>query len=247
MKCNSEQLQLLYDGKVRFYRPDVVLYLESWAEQVAFSQFTEVDRVIAEFMEGSFVKRFYYQSALVTYLVEKYMFVTTTAVKFWKVDVEPVRNTLTHLSDAMADAGGRFVFVTEVSRFPRYYRQIDTFDYRQVEGLLDSLERDPAYVYDAAEISALNQRLVVAYSLEVCRQHDIPAINLLDMIEQLGEQELDAYFTDLVHSTWKLDKLIGEEIAARLTKILWTEEDAAELHREAPLGAGAVSSSPEAR
>jgi hypothetical protein len=219
----SSQIRTLYDTKIKLYRPDLVLYYEALNEQIAFSQWMQVDRKITQFIEGSFLQYLHYRSMLWTYLVEKYTFSTTSDVKFWKVELDRVGDTLVHLSDAITHAGGRFVFVTQVERFPRYHRKVDTFDYRQVDRLLDSLKSDPSYVHNSEEISALNQRLVVGYSLEVCKRYGIPVIDILDDVEQLGDTERNALFLDLVHSTWKLDKILGESIAARLKPLVFHE------------------------
>ena len=96
------------------------------------------------------------------------------------------------------------------------WKGIDTYDYQAVDGLLDRLKADRHYVYDVTEISALNQRLAVAYTVDLCRQFHVPVVNILDDVDALGDGGRAEMFMDLGHLTVKGDKVVGELIAKRL-------------------------------
>lgn len=211
----SEGVAKLYDAKIRLFAPDVVLYYEAWNEQIAYSQWSQVNGFIGSFsnrLHGSL----YYASAVYTYLVEKYAFGTTKAVQFWKIDVERLGENLGRLSRAVRGSGARLVFVTQVIKFPRYWKGIDTFQPAAVEALLDRLKQDPSYAYDTFEISALNQRLAVFRSVEFCRALDVPVVNILDEVEALGESGRARLFLDLGHLTGEGDDLIGRLIGDKV-------------------------------
>jgi hypothetical protein len=77
--------------------------------------------------------------------------------------------------------------VTQVIRLPRASKGVDTFDYEAVDRLIDRLRDDSAYVYDTVEISALNQRRTVADTIGLCRELDVPVIDILGDVEAEGE------------------------------------------------------------
>jgi hypothetical protein len=110
-------------------------------------------------------------------------------------------------------SGAQFVFATQIVRFPRMWKGVDTFDYRAVDALLDRLKADRSYSYDVTEISGLNQRLTLRYTMELCRQGNIPIVDILEPVEALGESARNELFTDLGHLTIKGDRLVGQLIA----------------------------------
>ena len=214
----SRRILLYWGSWVQSFSPDLVLYYEAWNEQPTSVKWVRVDERVAAFRNW-FHETLYYRSMLYTYMVEKFAFLSTSNDHFWKLDVTDVRNlriSLTSLAGDVRSRGIRFVFVTQVIQFPRMWKGVDTFDYHAVDALLDRLKADRHYVYDAREISALNQRLALFYSLELCRQNDIPVINILDPIEALGEDGCTALFVDLGHLSVKGDQMVGELVAARL-------------------------------
>jgi hypothetical protein len=154
---------------------------------------------------------------LYTYLVERFG-LRMAGTRFWKVDLQQLRNFV-ELSHSVRDRGARFVFATQIVRFPRMWKGIDTFDYHAVDGLLDRLRADRRYSYDVTEISALNQRLVVGYTIEQCRAEHIPVINILEPIEALGNAGRAELFTDLGHLTVKGDRTVGTLIAKGLESL----------------------------
>lgn len=109
-----------------------------------------------------------------------------------------------------------FVFVTQPTRFPRYHRGIDTFDFDQVSQLLDALQADRRCVYDACEISALNQRLAVARQLQLAHHAAIPVVDIVLDVEAVGQAQREPMFDDLAHRTWMGNQFIGELIGTRL-------------------------------
>ena len=106
------------------------------------------------------------------------------------------------------------MFVTQVLRFPRMWKGLDTFgDYHAIEAFIDRLKADPHYTYDAEEVSALNQRRAVGYTIELCRELGVPVIDIRQPIEDAGEAERKAMFEDVPHRTVKGDRIVGELIA----------------------------------
>jgi hypothetical protein len=214
----SATIANLYEKKIRLFAPDVVLYYEAWNEQAQYWQGPMVDAQI-----GALTYRLHgllhYRSALYTYLVEKYAFSRTKDLKFWKIDVSRLNGSLTRLSRSVQQSGARLVFVTQVIRFPRRWKGIDTFDPNAVEALLEHLRRDPSYAYDTQEISALNQRLAVFRSLELCPTLNVPVINILDDLEALGEDARKPLFLDLGHLTWQGDRLVGTLVGKKLAAL----------------------------
>ena len=130
----------------------------------------------------------------------------------WRI----LRTNLTALPSRVRRDGGRFVFVTQVINWPRVWKGIDTFDYAALDGLLDRLKEDKQYAYDIQEISALNQRLALAYTIMLGREVHVPLVDILEPVEALGETGRAEMFLDLGHRTVKGDKLVGELIASRL-------------------------------
>lgn len=229
----SEGVDKIFDRKIRLFAPDVVLYYEAWNEQVEFLQWRQADSKI-EALSGKLHGALYYRSAFYTYLVEKYAFMRTPAVptgkgdravglgqmgvRFWKIDVSRLQRNLETLARTVTGSGARFVFVTQVIKFPRHWKGVDTSDANAVDALLERLQRDPAYAYDTYEISALNQRLAVARSMEVCRALHVPVIDILDDVEALGESGREQLFIDLGHLTWQGDEMVGRLIGEKLKK-----------------------------
>jgi hypothetical protein len=211
----SDGIASLFDAKIRLFAPDIVLYYEAWNEQVAYSQWNQVNRFIGSF-SSAVHDTLYYHSAVYTYLVEKYAFGTKKAVQFWKIDVERLRGNLDRLSQDVRRSGARMVFVTQVIRFPRFWKGIDTFQPAAVEALLDRLKQDPAYAYDTYEVSALNQRLAVLRSVEFCRALDVPVIDILNEFEALGDAGRARLFVDLGHLTGEGDDLVGRLAGEKL-------------------------------
>jgi hypothetical protein len=211
----SRRILLYWQSWVHTFSPDVVLYYEAWNEQPTDVKFARADARIAaihNWLHGTL----YHRSMLYTYLVEKFAFLTAANDHFWKIDVNELRRHFTALASDVRGRGARFVFVTQVVRFPRTWKGVDTFDYRAVAALLDRLKADRQYAYDVQEISALNQRLAVLYTLKLCRENDIPVINILDAIEARGDAGRAEMFADLGHLTVKGDKIVGELIGTQL-------------------------------
>src|SRR5207249_2491177 len=138
----------------------------------------------------------YYRSMLYTYLVERFGFRTVAGTRFWKIDTKQLRQVV-ELAQDVRDSGARFVFVTQAVRFPRWWKDVDTFNYDQVDSLLERLRADSHYAYNVTEISALNQRLAVSSTLDLCRRYQIQAIDILDKIEALGDAGRAELFSDL--------------------------------------------------
>jgi hypothetical protein len=211
----SRRIATYYAQSVGQFSPDLVLYYEAWNEQPRDAKFARADDRLSEF-RSAFHRRLYYRSMLYTYFVEKFAFLTTSNDYFWKIDIKVLRSGLDSVVAIVRSRGARFVFVTQAVKFPRMWKGIDTYDYRAVDALLDRLEADRSYVYDVTEISALNQRLTVAYTIEMCRQSHVPVVNILDDVEALGDAGRAEMFMDLGHLTVKGDKIVGELIAKRL-------------------------------
>lgn len=214
----SERILLHWNAWVQKFSPDLVLYYEAWNEQPTDFKFTRVDQRIST-LRNRVHTTLYYRSMFYTYLVEKFHFLSTPDEHFWKIDVERIHRNLPDLAARVRRSGARYVFVTQVIRFPRLWKGVDTFDYRAVDALLDRLRNDRTYVYDVTEISALNQRLAVLYTLELCRQQHIPVINILEAVEALGEDGRASMFTDLGHLSVTGDRIVGRLIARQVDSV----------------------------
>ena len=216
---DSRAIRAYWESIVKNFSPDLVLYYEAWNEQQGDIKFTgmRIGERMAAFTRNRLHRALYYRSMLYTYLVERFGLRMAAGNRFWKVDVNQLRHFV-ELARAVRASGARFVFATQVVRFPRLWKGVDTFDYHAVDALLDRLKTDRGYAYNVTEISGLNQRLALFYTLELCRQHDIPVVNILDPVEALGESKRAELFTDLGHLTVKGDRMVGELIAKGLTK-----------------------------
>jgi hypothetical protein len=214
---DSRVIRTYWESVVKEFSPDLVVYYEAWNEQQGDVKFTgmRVDQGMAAFTKYSLHRTLYYKSMLYTYLVEKYGLRLAAGRRFWKVDLNQLRHFV-ELSRAVRSTGARFAFATQIVRFPRTWKDVDTFDYRAVDTLLDRLKADRRYSYDVNEISALNQRLALFRTLELCRELEIPVVNILDAVEALGDPGRAELFTDLGHLTVKGDRLVGELIAKGL-------------------------------
>lgn len=220
MSVGSDSMTAMYEGKLSRFKPDIVLYYEAWNEQTPFDKLRIIDRRLGLGLVSNRVhKLLHYRSALYTYLVEKYSFMTTKDVRLWRIDVQNLQRNLDRLSGVIRHSGARMIFVTQVLRFPRQWKGVDTFDPDAVEALLERLRTDRLYVYDTEEISALNQRLAVFRSIEVCRRKDVPIIDLLGEFEALGDAGRKPMFIDLGHLTWQGDAMVGTLIGQKLAAL----------------------------
>jgi len=211
----SRRIASYYRQTVSRFSPDLVLYYEAGNEQPRDAQWARVDDRLARF-RTDLHKALYYRSMLYTYVLEKFAFLTTSHEHFWKIDPELLRKGWKAVIDEVRSSGARLVFVTQAYRFPRMWKGVDTFDYRAVDVLLDRLKADPQYVYNVTEISALNQRLTVGLTIDMCRRFDVPVLNILDAVEALGETTRAQMFMDLSHMTVEGDKIVGELIASQM-------------------------------
>lgn len=225
----SGSIVVLFDTKVRLFDPDVVIYSEAWNEQVDYSQWMQVDNRIGQ-IQSRLHRALHYRSMLYTYLVEKIHFSTTEAVRFWKIDLDRLSKNFVAFAEAIAASSATLVFVTQPIQLDRYHRDVDTFDFEQMNRLLDALKGDPDYVYDTLEISALNQRLAVAFQTRLAQQYGIPVIDILPDIEALGPERRRELFVDLGHRSWIGNQIVGEMIARKLRPLVWkvTPLDAAD-------------------
>ena len=105
------------------FSPDLVMYYEAWNEQQGDIKFTgmRVDRGLAAFARHRFHRTLYYRSMLYTYVVERFGMRMAAGSRFWKVDLEQLRNFV-ELARAVRASGARFVFATQVVRFPRMWK-----------------------------------------------------------------------------------------------------------------------------
>jgi len=219
---DSRVIRTYWDSVVKKFSPDLVVYYEAWNEQQGDIKFTgmRVDQGMAAFTQHRLHRMLYYRSMLYTYLVERFgLRIAAARNRFWKVDLKQLRHFV-ELSRAVRASGAQFVFATQIVRFPRMWKGVDTFDYRAVAALLDRLKADRSYAYDVTEISGLNQRLALRYTMELCRQQNIPIADILDPVEALGEPARNELFTDLGHLTIKGDRLVGQLIAKSIGELV---------------------------
>ena len=213
----SSRMTPMYESKISLFKPDLLLYYEGWNEQTDFGQLAQIEAQLGA-VTNRMHKALHYKSMLYTYLVEKYSFTTMKDVKLWQIDVKQMQDNLERLTRVVRRSGAQFVFITQVTRTPRTWKGVDTFDANALQALLGRLESDKSYAYDTEEISALNQRLAVARSIELFRRLNVPIINILDEVEALGVEGRRPLFIDLGHLTWQGDhfvgKLVGQKLAA---------------------------------
>lgn len=219
---DSRVIRSYWDSVVKKLSPDLVVYYEAWNEQQGDIKFTgmRVDQGLAAFTRFRLHRLLYYRSMLYTYLVERFgLRMAAARNRFWKVNVQQLRHFV-ELARAVRSSGARFVFATQIVRFPRMWKGVDTFDYPAVDALLDRLKADRHYAYDVTEISALNQRLALRYTMELCRQQDIPIADILEPVEALGDTGRNELFTDLGHLTVKGDRVVGQLIAKSVGELV---------------------------
>ena len=214
----SSRMTTMYESKISLFKPDLLLYYEGWNEQTDFGQLAQIEAQLGAVTNGLH-KALHYKSMLYTYLVEKYSFATTKDVKLWKIDVKQMQDNLERLTRVVRRSGSQFVFITQVTRTPRTWKGVDTFDANALEALLGRLEADKSYAYDTEEISALNQRLAVSRSVELFRRLNVPIINILDEFEALGVEGRKPLFIDLGHLTWQGDHLVGKLVGQKLAAL----------------------------
>ncbi len=207
----SHRIFLYWVATLAAFTPDLVVYYEAWNEQPTDVTFAHADdRIYAG--RDWLQQLLFYRSMLYTYAVEKAAFLRAARDRFWRTDLVQVRKGFRQLQEAITPSA-RIVFVTQVIRFPRMWKGVDTFDRGAVSELLDRLHADRAYAYDVTEISALNQRMTLDYELEMCREFNIPVINILGEVEALGDAVRAELFLDLGHLTPKGDRLVGDLVA----------------------------------
>ena len=212
----STELLGRYEQEIAKFSPDLVVYYEAWNEQPNdVKPRSKVDRELSA-LNTSIHRALHYRSMLYTYVREKFAFAAAAQANFWKVDLTALKSDFPRLARQVRERGAGFVFVTQVVNLPRTWKGIDTFDYHAVDALLDRLKADPKYVWNINEISMLNQRLALGYTLELCRENTIPVISVLDDMEALGEAKRAEMFVDLVHLSVKGDRFVGGLIAGRL-------------------------------
>jgi hypothetical protein len=219
---DSRVIRSYWDSVVKKFSPDLVVYYEAWNEQQGDIKFTgmRVDQGMAAFSRYRLHRLLYYRSMLYTYLVERFgLRMAAARNRFWKVNLNQLRHFV-ELSRAVRASGAKFVFATQIVRFPRMWKGVDTFDYRAVAALLDRLKADRSYAYDVTEISGLNQRMALRYTMELCRQQNIPIADILDPVEALGEPARNELFTDLGHLTVKGDRMVGQLIAKSIGELV---------------------------
>jgi len=206
----------LYRSKVGAFSPDLVLYYEAWNEMPqGIKPMTAADRMLKT-LGGRLHKTLRYRLMLYTYIVEKRAFREANKEHFWKVDVNAIRDRFTALADEIRGRGVTLVLVTQVVEWPRMWKDVDTFDWRAVDALLDRLKADRAYRWDIKEISALNQRLSLFYEMDLCRSRNIPVVNILEPIEAAGRDGRAALFMDGIHLTIKGDRTVGSLVGKGL-------------------------------
>lgn len=211
---DSGRILLYFASTLRDFSPDLIVYYEAWNEQPTDVTWLRADERVSA-ISNPVHRVLYHRSMLYTYLVEKFAFATAANARFWKIDVKRLKNNFKALVDEVRNRHIRFVFVTQVVRFPRVWKGVDTFDYRAVDALLERLKADPQYEYDATEVSALNQRLAVGYTVQLCRENNVPVIDILGAVEALGDAGRHEMFSDLGHLTPKGDRIVGELVGAR--------------------------------
>jgi hypothetical protein len=214
----SSRMTAMYESKISLFKPDVLLYYEGWNEQIEFERLAQIEVQLGA-VTNRLHKALHYKSALYTYLVEKYSFSTTKDVKLWKVNIKQMQDNLDRLARVVKRSGAQFVFITQVTRTPRTWKGVDTFDVNALEALLSRLESDKSYAYDTEEISALNQRLAVLRSVELFRRLNVPIINMLDEVEALGVEGRKPLFIDLGHLTWQGDHFVGKLVGRKLAAL----------------------------
>jgi len=218
----------LYTSKVSALSPDLVIYYEAWNEQPAASTFGRADAALAKLKSSRIHRALYYRSLLYTYVLEKYEFAASAKAeaaiwrraRFWKIDTGALREHFSAFAHRVTDDGATLVFVTQVIDWPRMWKGIDTFDYAAVDRLLDRLRADDHYAYDVQEISALNQRLAVAYTIALCDQLHVRVVDIRGDVESLGDRGRREMFLDLGHRTVKGNAVVGTLIADTLAAIV---------------------------
>ena len=216
----STAIKSFYENKIRFFAPDLILYYAAANENNEFTSYAVVDKAIEQ-IKNITHELLYYKSMLYTYQCEKANFLMGEKKKvFWVIDLPNLKNNLLGLNAECVKSGFKFIFITQAMNFPRFYKAVDTFNYKKALNLLNSLKDDRQYKYDNEEIRMLNQRLAVFYSIELCEKYDIPYINILNEVENFGDAKRGKMFSDFIHQNANGDLILGELIGGKLDNLL---------------------------
>ena len=217
---NSATIKSLFENKIRYFAPDLTLFYAAANEGVEFTPFADVYSSV-ERMRNITHQLLYNNSMLYTYLCEKTLFSTSKNKKyFWVIDLTKLKRNFLDLNSDCLASGSRFIFITQAINAPRFYKGVDTFNYEGVLDFLNSLKDGAQHEYDNEEIMILNQRLAVLYLIELCKNYNIPYINILNDIENFGETKRKSMFLDYIHQTPEGDNIFGELIGRKLNNLL---------------------------
>ncbi len=217
---NSAAIKSLFEDKIRYFAPDVTLFYAAANEGVEFTPFADVYSSI-ERMRNITHKVMYNNSMLYTYLCEKMLFSASKNKKyFWVIDLTKLKRNFLDLNSECLKSNSKFILITQAINAPRFYEGVDTFNYEKVLNFLNSLKDGAQFKYDNEEIMILNQRLAALYLIELCENYNIPYINILNDIENLGEVKRKSMFLDFIHQTPSGDSILGELIGRKLNNLL---------------------------
>ncbi len=214
---DSRQINELLNMKGFLFKPDIVLYYEAVNEQINALEWFSINRKI-QALGDSFIgplhRCLYMNSMLYTYLVEKYFYLQRESFTRWNFDEARSRRIFTANIDDCHAHGAEFIYVTQIIDFPLREGRLDLNSESVLRSQLDSLYKVASGNSDTElwnRINAMNQRLINLIQVDICRQKNVPVIDILDYFDQRrngGER----YFRDLVHKTCSGDNLLAEGI-----------------------------------
>lgn len=220
----SKDIKYLYKNKIKLFAPDLILYYAAANENFEFTTFSIADTAIGK-IKNKIHNVLIYNSMLYTYLQEKINFLLAKRKKeVWVIDLQNLRSNFLDLNAECTNSDSKLIFITQAMNFPRYHKGVDTFNYKNVITLLNSLKIDINYKYENEEIIKLNQRIAVFYLIELCEKYNIPYIDILNPVEDFSHAKRHEMFVDFIHQTAKGDIILGELIGGKLNNLLFRKE-----------------------
>lgn len=222
---DSRQISELLNFKGFLFQPDIVLYYEAVNEQINALEWFAINRKI-QALGSSFIgplhRCLFMNSMFYTYLLEKYFYMQRESYTRWNFDEAQSRRIFTSIIDDCRANGAEMIYVTQVIDFPLREGILDLNSESILHSQLDSLykllpDNNSSGLWN--RINAMNQRLINLIQIDICRQKNVPVIDILDYFDQRRNAGGD-YFRDLVHKTCSGDSLLAEGIYLQIKPYL---------------------------
>jgi hypothetical protein len=217
------RINQMLGSKAALFRPDILLYVEAFNEQVEALEFFQVEqdmnRLAAEPLIGPLHRRLYLRSMLYTYVVEK-IYYGRRENQLAYYDEQPSRECFVRTVADCRRAGIEFIYVTQPINLPLVAGDgadlTNETVLRELSGKYYNQAKAAPFDRRANEmLRGANQRLIDCVQRQLCDSLGVPVLDIREMFESqraAGER----LFTDIVHRTCSGEKLLARGIAAGL-------------------------------